>query len=165
MFKRHGYPDRTTNVEARIGNTPLLWSSTGQIKVNEKCGTTSSNNPKMVEEFNCFPPLDGKYLSLQNMKAQYMNIAELTIFKSGRQSCDTTRNCASEPFVLQSSIQGKSSHLLCFQKILMRISFPVFVSKVLDVYNSISFFQETTSLPFPRHSGSLHPAVSMASIG
>ena len=87
VFKRLGYPQRTTNVEARVGNTRVLRSNHGQIKVNEKCGKTSGSNSAKMEEFHCFPPLDGQYVSLQSMESQpqSMNIGELSIFKSGRQ--------------------------------------------------------------------------------
>ena len=86
MFKRIGYHHRTTNIEVRIGSIQLLMSSTHYIRitVNDKCGETSGENSNKVEEFECRPPLDGQYVSVQNMKSGQMNIGELSIFTSGK---------------------------------------------------------------------------------
>ena len=88
MFKRIGFPYRTLKLEARVGNKQLLVASTGrnQIKFNHKCGKTSGSKSVMIEEFECSPPLDGQFISLQNTDKGEMNIGELAIFAAGTQN-------------------------------------------------------------------------------
>ena len=86
MFKRIGFPQRTLKVEVRVGNKQLLMSNTGlnHIRINQKCGKTSSSKSVMIEDFECSPPLDGQFVSLQNTEQGEMNIGELVIFAAGR---------------------------------------------------------------------------------
>ena len=71
MYKRFGYYERTKNIEARVGSTQLQLSSIGFIPLEayEKCGETTGDKPNKVEDFECRPPLDGQFVSLQNAKS------------------------------------------------------------------------------------------------
>ena len=84
MYKRWGYKYRTLRIEVRIGNSGLSSSyGTKQITANQKCGITSSKSHYDVETFSCIPPLDGRYMSLQSLMNEMMNIGEINVFTAG----------------------------------------------------------------------------------
>ena len=85
IHKRLDYSHQTINIEARIGSTSLDPRKSGlqQILANTKCGATTGNLKVNTEQIKCNPPLDGQYLSLQNMGMGGMSIGELNIFSTG----------------------------------------------------------------------------------
>lgn len=90
MFKRIGFPSRTIQIEARIGNK--AWSTSHgrkAITINRKCGATSSSSSASVATFTCWPRLDGRYLTLQSMAPMMLNIAEVNIYRSGETFYET----------------------------------------------------------------------------
>ena len=85
MYKRIKHPELSINIEARIGNDNLdpVKDGVRPISSNKKCGTTTSNSKVQFETIRCIPPMDGQFLSLQNMGKGGMMLGEINIFSTG----------------------------------------------------------------------------------
>ena len=86
MYKRYGFYHRTKGIEARLGETNIAEAfGRKHITFNRKCGSTSSTSTTAtVAIFYCKPVLDGKYLTLQSMIANQLNIGEINVFIRGK---------------------------------------------------------------------------------
>ena len=84
MYKRLGHANFVKDLVIRVANSQIKQSyGNRKITIGTQCGMTLWQSVHKWNEFECRPVLSGKYIIGQSLGAEYLAIAELSVFIAG----------------------------------------------------------------------------------